>query len=195
MNTFSIVVPTYKGSYKLEVFINCFLAQTCNDWNLIIVSDGEEKETESIINKYPYNNISYYHTDIRHNNFGHSPRELGLKLSCSEWTILSGFDNYYVPTFIETFKKVQDESVDFIYCDFVLNHKRGGIPYTHINSKLQRGYIDIGNFAVRTTLLKEVGFSFRNYAADWTLVNHLLPEITKRQTKIIKIPQILYVHN
>lgn len=195
---FNIVIPTYEGSHKLEVIINSFLSQTDNNWQLTIVSDGKEPETEQIISKYDYDNISYYHMNHRHNDWGHTPREFGLVQSNSEWTILTGFDNYYVPTFIEQFKKAasSNHTVDMIFCDFILNHIRDGYPYNgYINSKLEVNYIDIGNFATRTSLLKEVGFKWRNYAADWTLVQHLMTQIENRNTVIVKIPQTLYIHN
>ena len=83
-----------------------------------------------------------------------------------------------------------------IFCDFVLDHPRHGRGYNgHINSKLEVGFIDIGSFATRTSLLKEVGFKWRNYAADWSLVQHLMVQIENRNSNIVKIPQTLYVHN
>jgi glycosyltransferase involved in cell wall biosynthesis len=46
---FNIVIPTYEHKYKLDVIINCFLAQTFEDWVMTIVCDGEPDEV--------YNNI------------------------------------------------------------------------------------------------------------------------------------------
>ena len=195
--TFNMVVPTFNGGAKLEVFINCFLAQSSDDWQLTVISDGREPETEKIMEKYPQDNISYHYLDVRYNDWGHTPREYGIYQSDAEWTLMSGFDNYYVPTFIEEFGKAAKTSdCDFIFCDFITNHVIGGGSYNgHIDSKLLCGSIDIGNFTVRTPLLKEVGFKSRAYAADWELVDSLIPVIEKRGTHILKIEQVLYVHN
>ena len=65
----------------------------------------------------------------------------------------------------------------------------------YIDSKLEVGCIDIGNFAVKSDLLRKVGFPFREYAADWKLVETLIPIIKERKKSIIKIPETLYVHN
>jgi hypothetical protein len=44
-------------------------------------------------------------------------------------------------------------------------------------------------------LLRKIGFTFREYAADWKLVETLIPMIKERKKSIIKIPETLYVHN
>jgi len=194
---FNIVIPTYNGGYKLEVIINCFLAQTSSNWQLTIVSDGREKETEKIIKKYDFDNIAYYYLNNRYNDWGHTPREFGLHQSKSNWTIMTGFDNYYVPIFIETFEKASGiENAGFIFCDFVLDHERNGIKYNgYVDSKLQVNHIDIGNFAVLTSTAKSVGFKSREFAADWIFVNDILNHPQQKDKLIIKIPQTLYIHN
>lgn len=196
---FNVVIPTYKGGKKLEVIINCLLAQTSQNFNITIISDGEEKETEMQMRKYyDIDNFNYYHTAQRYNNFGHTPRQLGMLNSTCRFTIMSGFDNYYVPIFIERFERAAQSTsnVGFIFCDFVLDHPRDGRKYNgYINSKLEVNYIDIGNFAAETSLLKRVEFKVNEYAADWHLVKDMLPLLEKERKTIIKIPQTLYVHN
>lgn len=195
---FNIVVPTYNGGSKLEVIINCFLSQTSKNWQLTIVSDGREPDTENIMEKYPQDNISYHHLHTRYNDWGHTPREYGIYQSESPWTILTGFDNYYVPTFLETFESISKEypNCEFMFCDFILNHLRNGIPYNgYVNSKMEVNYIDIGNFATSTSILKEVGFKSREFVADWKLVESIIPVLKRRKSLVLKIPQTLYIHN
>jgi len=196
---FHIVVPTYEGGTQLEVFINCFLSQTCQDFHLTVVSDGPEPDTEERMMKYWYMpNVSYYAMDVRHNDFGHTPREYGLGLSSCKYTIMSGFDNYYVPEFLERFDAIDNEyeRVGFIYCDFVLDHVRNGVRYNgHIDAKIMCDNIDIGCYACNTEVAKRVGFKFRSFAADWEFVAAVTPVLKTNNYSTIKIPQTLYVHN
>ncbi len=196
---FHIIVPTYNGGTKLEVFINCFLSQTCLDFHLSIISDGPEPITKVQMEKYnEFENISYYELDRRYNDYGHTPREFGLGLSDCKYTIMSGFDNYYVPEFIERFNDtdLKSERVGFIYCDFLLDHIRSGIRYNgHMDAKIQCDQIDIGCYACITSVAKQVGFKFRSFAADWEFVAAAVPMLKTNNFNIIKIPQTLYVHN
>ncbi len=197
---FNVVVPTFNHKHKLEVIINCFLSQTLDEWAMTVVSDGPaDIEYNRVIERYSdINNISFHCMDKRYNDWGHTPREYGLYQGDSEWTIMTGYDNYYVPTFIEEFTRVSKttNNCEFIFCDFILNHLRDGIPYNkYINSKLEVGEIDIGNFAVKTSTLREVGFTFREFAADWELVKALRSVIFNKQGNVVKLNQTLYVHN
>lgn len=196
---FHIVAPTFKGGTKLEVFINCFLSQTCNDYHITIVSDGPEPETETQLSKYfNYKNFSYYCLDKRYNDFGHTPREFGLLQSDCKYTIMTGFDNYYVPIFIEQFDNAdkKTENTGFIFCDFVLDHNQGSGRYNkYLNAEMKSSCIDIGCFATLTSLAKKIGFKFRSYAADWEFVEAAIPELKNQKLNILKIPQTLYVHN
>lgn len=196
---FNVVIPTFKGGCKLEVMINCLLAQTSQNFNITIVSDGDEPETQQQLQKYyGHENFSYFSTPQRFNDFGHTPRLRGLHASSCKFTIMTGFDNYYVPIFIERFERAINSSADvgFVFCDFVLDHPRDGRKYNGVvDSKLQVNFIDIGNFAAETQLIKQVGIKVNEYAADWHLVNDLMPVLDAKHKTIIKIPQTLYVHN
>jgi len=195
---FNFVIPTYKGSTKLEVIINCLLSQTRSNYHITIVSDGSEEETETQLKKYEEQEcFSYYQTLQRFNDYGHSPRLAGLYTSNCEYTIMSGFDNYYVPLFCEIFEQAHHfHNPGLMFCDFLLDHPRDGLKYNkYIDSKLEINHIDIGNFAAKTKLIKEVGLNVKEYAADWDLVSKLTPIINKNHLSIVKIPQTLYVHN
>jgi glycosyltransferase involved in cell wall biosynthesis len=196
---FNFVIPTYKGGAKLEVIINCLLAQTADDYHITIVSDGEEPETEKQLEKYfNHEQFSYYHTDQRYNDYGHSPRLAGLYTSNCKYSIMTGFDNYYVPIFVERFKAaaMSQPNVDLIFCDFVLDHVRENRKYNkYIDARLEVNYVDFGCVAIDTQLAKSIGIDITQYAADWYMVNQALNKINTNNHNVVKIPQTLYVHN
>lgn len=195
----NVVIPTFNGGYKLEVMINCLLAQTSQNMHITIISDGIELETQKQLQRYYHlENFSYFSTPYRYNDYGHTPRLRGLHASNCKFTLMTGFDNYYVPIFIERFERAINSSpnVGFVFCDFVLDHPRDGRKYNGVvHSKLEVNFIDIGNFVAETNLIKQVGLKVNEYAADWHLVNDLLPLLKNNNKTIIKIPQTLYVHN
>lgn len=196
---FHIVIPTFNGGYKLEVIINCLLAQTCQDFHMSVISDGYEATTYSQLEKYfDISNFSYFSTDKRYNDYGHTPRELGMLSSNCRYTVMTGFDNYYVPIFVEEFQRacLSDEHIGFVFCDFLLDHVREGRKYNkYVDSKLEVNYIDIGNVAIKTSILHSVGFKWREYAADWKLVEASLPVLKAKGESVLKIPKTLYAHN
>jgi hypothetical protein len=111
---------------------------------------------------------------------------------------MTGFDNYYVPIFVERFKaaSLSQPNVDLIFCDFVLDHVRENRKYNkYIDAKLEVNYVDFGCVAIDTQLAKSIGIDITQYAADWYMVNQALNKINTNNHNIVKIPQTLYVHN
>ena len=196
---FNFVVPTYKGENKLEVIINCLLCQTSQNFHITVVSDGQESETLSQLAKYfNLKNFSYYWLQERHNDWGHTPRIFGLNQSDCLFTIMTGFDNYYMPVFVDSFEKKYQENnnAGFIYCDFVLNHPREDVWYNkYMDAKIENSCIDIGCFAARTELVKKCNLRRDIFAADWHLIQDMLPLLRLQNLEIKKVNQTLYVHN
>jgi len=196
---FNFVIPTYMGGYKLEVIINSLLSQSSQNYHITVVSDGPESDTLQQLEKYfTYKNFSYYWLDKRYNDWGHTPRIYGLHQSNCLFTIMTGFDNYYMPVFVEAFEKKyqQDNNTGFIYCDFVLNHPREDIWYNkYMDAKLENSCIDIGCFAARTDLVKKAGLRTDVFGADWLLIQDILPLLRPQSLKTAKVNQTLYVHN
>ena len=192
-------IPTFNGGAKLEVIINCLLAQTSDNYHITIVSDGKEPATELQLQKYfELPNFSYYHTSKRYNDYGHSPRIAGLETSECPFSIMTGFDNYYVPIFVETFENVinADPSVGFVFCDFLLDHPRHKIKYNeYVKAELVDASIDMGCFAAKTSLMKEFGLMRDKFNADWHLANSITSCLPGKGMRWVKIPQVLYVHN
>jgi glycosyltransferase involved in cell wall biosynthesis len=57
---FSIVVPTYNRAHLLPATIESVLAQTYNNFELIIVDDGSTDNTEEVVQKYLSDKVHYY---------------------------------------------------------------------------------------------------------------------------------------
>lgn len=186
----TFVAPVYKRPRSTIVFINSLLAQTANNWKLILVGDGEvENEDEIADYTTAYPQIVYYPRQ-HHGEYGNAARNYGLSKTKSEWIILSGHDNYYIPEttrIIEKAIQFNNHAVDVIYWDMIHNY----FNFKCVETQWKPGQIDIGAFAVRTSLLKEMAKPCltNDPNADGVLVMKL------KQAKKFKIKCCLYVHN
>ncbi|MBY8967161.1 hypothetical protein KHP57_15750 [Algiphilus sp. NNCM1] len=198
--TFSFVVHTHQADHRLDVIINCLLAQTSNDWKMLIVSDGPEPDTAARMEPYCHRhpNIIYGHLEAHHGDAGYSTIEAGVRacINNSQYAIMTAFQHYYVPVFVDCFKAAAIENPAVIHCNFILNHPRDGRQYAaFIDSKVQPAFIDMGCIALRNDYLKELAFSNLEYAERSTLVEDIRKMIRRRGDRVSKVNQTLFSHN
>ena len=169
----------------ISLLINSMLCQSANNWKLTLVSDGHDNPTEKLVSIYSgkQEDVQYLYTDKNYGDFGHTPREFGLKNSTGDWIILTSDDNYYVPTFIEEFTKAAESSDDigFIFCDMLHDHHN----YQAESTELKEQHIDMGCFAVRADIAKSVGFTSKRMQADWDYICAIM-EQHSQEIKIAK---------
>jgi hypothetical protein len=134
--------------------------------------------------------IRVLYLDKRYNDWGHTPRELGKQQCRGKYVIMSGDDNYYVPTFVSEFEKTINSYTQpgMIYWDMVHSH----YDYSYFKCSPGFNQIDMGAFATRNDLAQQIVLN-TSYAADGEYVEEF--KIKFPQENIIKIPKVLYVHN
>jgi hypothetical protein len=180
-----IIAATYKQDHKLKCFVESILCQTNPSWRLLIVHDGPD--SLDFLKEEPKDKrITIMHTESRFDDWGHSPREIGLEMikSDSYYTLLTNCDNYYVPAFID---EMCMYSEDLVYCDMAHSHYR----YLARPSALKRGEIDLGAMVVRTDMAKRAGFKSKTYIADWDYTENIL----RLNPTTRKVAKILFIHN
>jgi len=75
----SVIMPTYNAEKYIGVSIESILQQSYKNFELIVVNDGSEDRTASVIKKYKDSRINYYEHDL---NMGISDaRNTGLSLA------------------------------------------------------------------------------------------------------------------
>ena len=104
MNTrFSILLPTYKKRFLAEC-IDSVLAQTYDNWELIIVNDASPEDIEEVVNRYSDTRIRYYK----------NAQNIGAKQVVKQWNkclqyaqgdycICIGDDDRLLPKCLETY--------------------------------------------------------------------------------------------
>jgi glycosyltransferase involved in cell wall biosynthesis len=185
------IIPTWKRPEKLKLMLQSLIVQTNPNWTAHVIIDGLTNDYFQVKEMYQNEErVRFSHLESNYNDWGHSGRNYGLDNSKEEWIVMTGDDNYYVPTFVQNFLDVTRSTVDFVYCDMVHDMKRD--EYQPIPSKLQLGWIDIGNFMVRKSIVDDLRLNTKSYQADFEFVDYIQKHKTKR---ILKINKVLYVHN
>jgi hypothetical protein len=197
-----IVIVAYKRYHEIQVILNCFLAQTIQDFRIRVIHDAYDEKMDTILKRYRNefpDKIEYEFTDKRYNDWGHSLREIGIQKAESKYILITNDDNYYCYQFLEIMLNgLEKYDGDIIYCDMIHGHSfPGGRPlpkYSFFKTEPSIGNIDMGAFIVKTELAKKVGFRVKNDGAgDGFYFEDLLK--SKDKVNLLKVNQVLFYHN
>lgn len=91
----SIVIPTYNRATLIERAINSVLAQTLQDFEIIIVDDASQDDTEAVVKSLTDSRIKY----LKHptNLNGSAARNTGIKAARGEYLALLDSDDEWLP--------------------------------------------------------------------------------------------------
>ncbi len=135
MKEITVICVSYKRYKNIPVLIHSFLAQSLQNFKLLILHDGYDAEMECILqdfkNKSP-DIIDYRFSDVRFNDYGHSLRDMGIEMVDTEYVLITNDDNYYCPKFLEyMFMPIHADPAppDIVLCDMIHSHNNpGGRP-------------------------------------------------------------------
>ena len=112
----SIGLPVYNGEKFLKEAIDSLLAQTFEDFELIISDNASTDKTEEICRAYAEKDqrIRYYRND---KNIGCARNfDRVFKLSSGEYFKWAAYDDLHAPDFIEKCVEVLDQDPTIILC-------------------------------------------------------------------------------
>lgn len=179
MSLFSIIIPAYKPFFLKEC-IDSILAQTYEDFELIIVNDASPYDIDSIINLYNDRRIHYYRNK-RNIGAEHVVDNWNICLSYStgEWIICMGDDDMLMPNCLEKYYQLINnyKHVDILHARVRQIDENGNLikilnerpeiesAYSYIRMRLLYRLQYIGDFCFRRSrLIKEGGFFNQPYA-------------------------------
>lgn len=200
-----MVCVAYKRYAQIPVLIHSMLCQSLHNWKLHIIHDGYDEEMDNLLRPYheKHPEIRYEFTPTRHNDYGHTLREIGIHKADTEYLLITNDDNYYVPEFLKLmFREIDTHQLDMVLCDMVHSHLKMGEgakryaadQYGFLSTRPKKFGVDIGCFIVRTQLAKQVGFADKSFIGDGTFVEDLIAA-GGESMKIGKINKVLFVHN
>lgn len=196
-----VVCSAYRRPGPLRVLIQSFLNQEVDNWRLQVLHDGPDDDFNAVERDFAGRGpISFWSSDVRHNDYGHSLRAHGLAQSTGDYVLITNDDNYYVPRFLPFVNgAIAALDPDVVVFDMVHSHKFPGgrfqLGYQTFETCMRVGGIDMGAAVVRGDIARRVGFRGRELEADGHYFRDIQNSATHDGLLVVKIPRVLFVHN
>ena len=110
---FSIVVPYHHSVVSFSEMNNLLGSlknQTFTDFEIIVIHDGPNPDREKIDKK----DIKYLESNIRVNDWGHTPRDFGISISRGQYIIHLNCDNLLYENALEKLNDLIERDIEFI---------------------------------------------------------------------------------
>lgn len=98
MPYFSVIIPVYNKEKFIENTIKSVLQQRFSDFELILVNDGSNDNSEVQIKKFSDNRITYY---TKENGGASTARNFGLEKAKANYITFLDADDYWYPDFLQ----------------------------------------------------------------------------------------------
>ena len=177
MDLVTIILPVYNGEKYIERCIDSILKQTYSNFLLIVVDDGSNDKTRSIVLNYEDNRIKFIHTK----HFGVSnARNVGIENSKGKYITFVDADDEVSNDFIESLLNNFEKSVDIAMCQFTKKNKmytnnkeiifiNQKEAYKYILDRKYGGYVWNKMFLRDTIINKKIFFSTKLNMGEDTL--------------------------
>lgn len=191
-----VICVAYDREIELGILIDSFRVQTCPDWELNVIYDGNIPTWfKKLITKHNKDaRIRFYNSDERYEKYGHPNRRALLKRLIgteNDFLLMTNDDNYYVPKYVEYMLSAIDDKTGIVFCNTVHSH----FDYRLHISELKCKGIDMGAFIVRFDIAKQTGFNSYDFNADGMYAEECKRTCDKRQLQYVWIQKPLFIHN
>jgi glycosyltransferase involved in cell wall biosynthesis len=116
----SVIIPTYNRAHLLPRSIESVLNQTYKDFELIIVDDGSNDNTDEVVNKYIKKDNRIKYIKFEKNKGGNVARNAGINHSRGEYIAFLDSDDEWLSKKLErqisVFHKSKIENLGLVYC-------------------------------------------------------------------------------
>lgn len=120
----SVIMPVYNAEKCLRRAVDCIIAQSLREWELILIDDGSTDSSSVICNEYA--NCDSRICVIHKKNEGVSAaRQLGLDLAKGDYIIHADSDDWCEKNMLESlYSKAIENDNDVVICDYYTNNGR-----------------------------------------------------------------------
>lgn len=176
----SVIIPTYNRAMLLGNAIESVIAQELPDWELIIVDDGSDDETEAVVKGYQDGRFRYIYQE---NQGTSAARNTGIRASKGEYVAFLDSDDRYLPNMLQLLAPVLENTPELCLVASgweerdAQNRSIRTVQPWHIDAGL--GLIDWlygrtlinGAFLIRKSILLETALFDEElrYVEDWDL--------------------------
>lgn len=118
----SIVVPVYNMENYLERCMNTLLAQTVNQYEIILVDDGSTDKSSQMCDRYTEDNPNLVKTIHKKNGGLSSARNAGMEMARGEYVVFPDPDDWVENNYVEQFLTLQNDEMDLICVGHYINY-------------------------------------------------------------------------
>lgn len=143
----SIIMPCHNGAAYIEKAIESVIAQTYNDWELIIIDDNSTDDSVVIVEKYACKD-SRIHCYKNMNNTGMpaSPRNAGINEAKGRYIAFLDCDDFWISSKLQNqLPLFENESCAVVYSYYQKIDARGNIISKPIESPKSVSYKELLN--------------------------------------------------
>lgn len=189
----NVIIPAYNCAKTLGRTLSSLVAQTDNDFNVILVDDCSTEDIKSIVDAYVDKLTITYIRNEKNLGCGMT-RQVGIdNATCSHFTFLDS-DDMFMPYTVETFNSIVKANPDteYIHSYFYEQKTVGGNPalvlhttnYDLCHGKLYNKKL-VDKFGIKNSPLVKY--------ADDSFFNSMCTELFDAQ--VIGIPTVLWCNN
>jgi glycosyltransferase involved in cell wall biosynthesis len=161
----SVLTATYNREKLLPKCIESVTAQTCQNWEHIIIDDGSSDQSQQVIQKYMLSDDRIRCS--KHSNRGQSlSLNVGLAMAAGTYVCILDSDDYYLPNHIESRLRYMQAhpEVDFLHGGFIVIGDEYVVDTTNSNKRISLFDCTVnGSFFGKTDVFRSVG-GYRNVA-------------------------------
>jgi glycosyltransferase involved in cell wall biosynthesis len=128
--TLSVVIPLYNKVRYIKRALDSVLAQTYQDFEVIVVNDGSTDGSEKVVEQYTDRRIRLVHREHINSWGGHAARNLGIAEARADLIALLDADDEWLPIHLETIQRLAK------------NHPECGAYATRLSSLSQVGKLE-----------------------------------------------------
>ena len=185
----TFIAPAFNEDIKTIPFVGSMLAQKDPRWKAIIYHNGVNPEMRSWVSSLNDPRLTYRESDTNTGYWGCFNRIDALSKVDTEYVVQTSIQDYFTNNAVGDILQSEDFP-DIIYWNSIHHY----FEMNELVSELEPARVDWGNFAIRTSIAKQVGINHpTEFMADWLFVKDCLDSGLIHQRG--KINKILTVHN
>lgn len=118
MNLITIIIPSYNRGSLINETIKSILAQSCKNWELIIVDDGSTDDTEEVVQPFLRDSrIKYTTRPVTRPGGGNAARNYGYELATGNYVKWLDSDDLLHPQCLEKqLEVISRDNSDVVFC-------------------------------------------------------------------------------
>src|SRR5882672_5717992 len=174
---FSVIIPVYDRAEVVGEAIQSVLAQTEQDFEIIVIDDGSRDDPGRVVEKFGDPRIRFHKQE---NRGGGAARNAGIDLAHGRYVAFLDSDDRYLPKHLETMRRLLDGKTNTVgYARMIVDRGEGRTflkppraiePGEHMATYLlcERGFVPTITVVVEAATAKRVRYTETVRAAEDT---------------------------